>query len=286
MKKVNCFFWTTLLFTALLQSSFAQNKEITVTGKVTDTSGTAIPEAMVVLGSGLTNINTDTVYTGNNGTFNTKVTVNQNAYGIMYRISKSGYNTKSGYGLIDTAGNTVDLGTVVLDHGITQDITVTGRVIDSVTGDPIENALVRLSTSLSIIDTLYDSTYTGSDGKFSHVMNPDMWIQPRLLYLVTKDGYLPNYGIEKIQGTTVALGDIKLQKESVSITHPTTAVKSSNGRGWIALYSLRGQLLYSGKEVPIHHLVSRSVINKAQPIIEVHKRGNKKIYRKNILLRE
>lgn len=284
MKKVYYLFWTTLLFASLLQSAFGQDKEITVTGKVTDTAGTAIDQAMVILGSGLVSSG-DTVYTGNDGSFNTKITVNQNAYGIMYRISKTGFNAKTGYGMIDSTSNTVDLGTVVLTKGISQNITVSGRVVDSATGAPIENALVRLSTTISIVDTIYDSAYTDKDGKFSKEMAPGIWIQPRLLYLVTKDGYLMKYGTEMIQGTTVDLGDIKLMKDPVSIALPNTLIKSQFTPNSITLYSLKGQLLYTGNELHLHTLLKRGIVN-AQPVIAVYKQGNREVYRKSILLKE
>jgi hypothetical protein len=284
MKKVYHLFWTALLFASLIQPAFGQDKEITVTGKVTDTAGTAIPEAMVVLGGGIM-ITGDTAYTGNDGCFNTKINVNQNAYGIVYRISKSGYITKTGYGMIDSTNNTADLGTVALAKGISQKITVTGRVIDSTTGVSIENALVRLSTMQLITDTIYDSAYTDKDGKFSHEMDPSTWVTPRLLYLVTKDGYQPKYGTANIVGTSVDLGDIRLAKDPVSIAHPNTILKSNITPTGIALYSLRGQLLFSGKEVHLPALVAQGIVN-AQPVIAVYKQGNKEIYRKSILLKK
>lgn len=285
MKKVYYLFWTTLLFTSLLQSAFGQDKEITVSGKVTDSAGTAIPEAMVVMGTGLTNY-ADTAYTANDGNFTKKIMVNQNAYGIMYQISKTGFSSKTGYGIIDST-NTVDIGTVVLSSGISQKITVTGRVIDSTTGDPIEEALVRLSTTLWITDTLYDSVYTDKEGKFSHQMDAGNLTgqQPRLLYLVTKSGYLQKYGLQLIQGVSIDLGDIKLMKDPVSIS-PTISIKKSQGDGTcMAIYSMKGQLLYSGKKINLNTLIARGIV-RTQPVIVSHQQNHEKMNSKKILLKE
>lgn len=286
MKKIKHLSVAIVVIAALFQTSFGQDKEVAVSGSVTDSAGTAIADAMVILSSGISvdPLSADTVYTATDGSFTKKVTVNQNAYGIAYRVLKDGYTTRFGYGAVDST-NIVDLGTIILAKGNSQKITVSGRVLDSITGTPIEKAMVRLSGTVSITDTVYDSVYTDTDGKFSHEVTVGPWIgiQSRLIYLVTRDGYESKYGNEMIQGTSIDLGDIKLFKNSVSITYNNPTGGTLAGQNTIDVFSIKGQLLFSGKESNFKKQLLKNMAH-SQPLIIRYRINKKLMYQKKIIL--
>ncbi len=278
MKNIKHISFAIMVTVALFHYSFGQDREVIVSGSVTDSAGEVIAKAMVILTSGMsvTPVSADTVYSTTDGNFTKKITVNQNAYGIAYRVLKDGYTTRIGYGDIDST-TIVDLGIIILAKTKYQKITVSGRVLDSTSGTPIENAVVRLSKTVSVVDTLYDSIYTNVNGEFSCKVEIAVLtgIQPRLAYLVTKKGYTQKYGAEIIQDSTIDLGDIKLLRNSVSISFKGMTGGTSAGPNHIDVFSIKGQLLFSGNESDFKKQLSKSMAY-SQPII-IRYRMNKEI---------
>lgn len=276
-----------LLILGIVIFANAQDKKVTVLGTVADTAGNPIDSAIVLITKDSISVNPefDTAYTGSDGNFSKEITVNDNAIGIRYAVSKKGYQTKWGYGQI--TGNTCNLGTIVLykSGSGTRTIHVFGSVYDQKTDLPVNEALVMLSTSGNIVDPP-ESTYTGTDGTFYKAMEIDSsgvgQVAPLLVYRVEKDGYNPANGSERIQKDTVDLGKITIMPDPMPIENGnpvsfTVAVPNN-----IAIYSIKGQLIYTGFEMNLDKLIHLGIISQSQPIIITYKLNNEVLFRKKI----
>lgn len=262
-------------------------KEITVSGTVSDTAGNPIDSATILITRDTISVNPtfDTIYSGPDGNFSKEVRVNDNAIGVAYAASKRGYQTKYGYGQI--TGTTCNLGTIVLrkSGSGTRTVHVLGSVFNARTNQPVGGALVILTTSGNIIDPP-DSAYSGYDGSFYKAIEIDSsgigQVAPQLLYRVEKDGFLPAQGRERIRTDTVDLGKIDIEPDPTSIENGnpvsfTVAVPNN-----IAIYSLKGQLIYSGTEMNIDRLVHLGIISRSQPMIITYNLNNNVLLRKKV----
>ena len=160
-------------------------------------------------------------------------------------------------------------------------IPVVGTVVDSVTSSPIENALVLL---FDVNDTsqnpVPDTAYTDSDGKISGTVNCFVsWIGdtilPNVTYTAYKDKYNEKSGTGEIDtsggimNAKINLGTIELAPEIISIKYFQTPIQK-NAANSIAIYSLKGQLLYTGKEIDLRIFRSKG-ITRFQPLIICYK---------------
>ena len=152
-------------------------------------------------------------------------------------------------------------------------ITVTGKVVDSVTSDSINGATVMLSVltltqegelygllatgtpTNALIDTLLhmnlkiDTVYTDVHGAFSHQMQIDP-TDALIGCVAAKPGYQTGYGIAFITNyvatTSVTVSTIKLKSNSSGILAASKPLPAQVRANNMTIYSLRGQQLYSG----------------------------------------
>lgn len=199
--------------------ALSQGVKKTVTGKVVDQgSQQGLEGVLIVLSTGVQDpvtgkitipVSIDSAYTDVNGVFTKDITVDQNAYGITYKITRYGYQAKNGYSLFTTA-TTLDLGTISLTPWQIRKITVTGTVLDTSTGNPVPQALVTLKTS-NIGIGKKDTVYADDKGNFKIEIDvTGNQITPILYYSVEKKGYLTKTGQAPILGLIVDLGKIFL----------------------------------------------------------------------------
>ncbi len=166
--------------------------------------------------------------------------------------------------------------------GPAKDIVISGNVVDSVSGDPISDAVVvLLSNAGTGVDTL-DTLFTDVSGGFSAtvtVADDAMMV----ICVVIKEGYVINIGYGMIQSDNVDLGTIKLITD--------TPIKYVNLTGFkkglhaipnnVVLYSLKGQILYSGTDLSLRSILPHG-INRSQPLIAFYKFNNTFVYMKKI----
>jgi hypothetical protein len=95
-------------------------------------------------------------------------------------------------------------------------ITISGTVVDSVTGLPVQDAIVLLFDTQSLnIDTSnlstlpFDTAFTAANGTFSRTITAPQ-TNLILVYAVTKTGYSLYYSGTALLSTTVNLGTIKI----------------------------------------------------------------------------
>ena len=160
-------------------------------------------------------------------------------------------------------------------------VPVAGTVVDSVTGSPIEGAMVILiDANDTSSNPTTDTAYSDSDGKISDTVNCYVeWtgniVLPNVNYTASKDKYVDKSGTGEIDtsggimNTKINLGTIELAPVNISIKHFVTPVQK-NSANRIAIYSLKGQLLYTGKEMNLQALRSKGVI-RFQPLIICYK---------------
>jgi hypothetical protein len=67
-----------------------------------------------------------------------------------------------------------------------------------------------------------------------------------LTYLVSKNGYFPAFGQQAISGKTLDIGIIRLKSSGQGIIVSNNVIGKPVALHTVALYSVRGQLLYSG----------------------------------------
>lgn len=277
----------TSLVLGIFSSVIGVEKEVTVLGTVADTAGNPIDSAIILISKDTlsTNPKFDTAYTGSDGNFSKEISVNDYAVGIRYAASKKGYQTKYGYGQI--TGNTCNLGTIVLNKsGVgTRTVHVFGSVFNARTNQPVNEALIILTTSGNITDPP-DSAYSGNDGTFYKAIEIDSsgigQVAPMLHYRVERYGFMPASGSERIRTDTVDLGKIDINPDPASIENGnpvsfTVAVPNN-----IAIYSLKGQLIYSGTEINLDKLAHLGIIARSRPMIISYKLNNEVLFRKKV----
>jgi protocatechuate 3,4-dioxygenase beta subunit len=148
-------------------------------------------------------------------------------YGI--RVHAAGYTTASVGNLRVQAGRETSAGTIVLTSGAS----LTGRVVDAHTGEPLQGARVRTM----VFRGLNQTSITDARGSF-RLANVSA---ERLTIQASRRGYLTELvsGILPVSGTETDMGIIRL--EPVDGTEPDAfkyagmgaVLKTENGRLWI-----------------------------------------------------
>lgn len=261
-----------------------------MTGSVVDTADQPIAGAYILLIDDTANIqDADTVVSTQDGSFSKEIDVLSTALVIFYGAVKPGYTLKTGVGII-LLGK-VNLGKIVLQKagGVTVPVKVSGVVLDSLTQNPVEGALVQVSVIGAGLSNP-DSVLTGTDGKFSITIAADTTststIQSRAVILVRKDGYQLKQGNKLLEGnTTVDMGTILLSKVISAINNYLFFSKSTivSQAKVMEVYSLRGQQLYCGKPMHPVEVLKNSSLPVAQPCIITYKKDNKVIYSHKVM---
>lgn len=275
------------LILGMFSSAIGIEQEINVLGTVSDTGGKPVDSAIILITRDTISVSpmSDTIYSGPDGNFSKKIRVNDDAIGVAYAASKRGYQTKYGYGRI--TGTTCNLGTIVLrkSGSGTRTVHVFGSVFNATTNQPVNEALVILTTSGNITDPP-DSAYSGNDGSFYKAIKIDSsgisQVAPQLQYRLEKEGFLPAHGRERIRTDTVDLGKITITPNPTSIENGnpisfTVAVPNN-----IAIYSMKGQLIYTGPEMNLEKLINLGIVSRSRPIIISYKLNNEVLFKKKI----
>ncbi len=258
---------------AFFFSSFG--KDITVTGTVVDTADNKIEGALVRLTSRMIGLDYDSVLTDADGKFSKKMTVRDNDRRISYIASKNGYQNAMGNKGIDSS-SIIDLGKIVLRKGggVGRTVTVTGRVVDSGSNEPIENARVVLST-INVLNP--DTVNTNRSGRFSASVEipASGSTNPIIIYAVFMENYNPKVGQKAVTLLPmVDLGTIKLIKSSVGINSvPRLKGGVSLKPNKLEIYTLKGQMIYSGL-IKNHNFPYSLCISPQQPLIIRYKRND------------
>lgn len=274
-------------------------KKITVTGIVIDSSlnvfENPVANAMVILSAGklVDTLNImigqfDTVFTDNKGQFTKIIEINNDIARVLYRVSKTGYITKTGFGLIDDNSNIVDMGKIFLSLEQVIKVLVKGRILengDDIVFKPVADAMVLLSKYGLVIEPNYDTVFTDKLGKLSTyvIIKDGTGILPlQIAYIISKEGYARKSGTGKVVNDVADFGDILIDKLPVSIHHINSIKTTSITQKRIAIYSLKGQLLYEGSKINADLLRAKGVFNN-QTLIITNKQNNKIINTKNIV---
>lgn len=253
-------------------------KRITSHGRVVDGAGNPLSGVTVLLSGGviidtvyLVNGPYDSAVTDYQGNFSKDMRINSDLFRIIYLAGKKGYRTVRGFKEIIGISNKVNIGTITLPAPTNRKVTVLGKVVDIKTGAPVTDALVTASSS-SIVVTDLDSAFTNQQGNFTITIDIDNSgiVKPVVTYGVYKLGYFPKNGTARELKDTVNLGTIKLTDDGTPITQ--YPVLGSHKPDNMAVYSLKGQLLYSGKIIDIRkRLIARFG---RQPVVIFYKKDN------------
>jgi hypothetical protein len=279
-----------LLILAMACISSAQNtRTITVTGTVVDSvTGQPVPGALIVLVdtntlnldiNALGSLHLDSAFSGTDGTFRYSMTVSSGNMLLIFGVIKQGYQFY--YNLNAILGNTVNLGTIRLkpaDASSKDTITVTGTVVDSVTNQPLANALVAMS-GLGGLDTAGNTVLTNASGTFSkQIIITKLNNSSIVAYMVTRIGYTMRVGQRTATSRQLDLGTILLVPTGAAIVPRGSLSFNAKTADRMHVYSLSGKLLYAGPVLPI-----ASVMRKHHGAIIIDlKRNNKIVDRKQV----
>jgi hypothetical protein len=287
------FFVGTLFCAASAQIS----RTITVTGTVVDSAtGAPVPGALVLLldttasvlsidletlMNSLGNWKLDSAFSGADGSFSGSMSVSSGNMLLVYGVLKQGYQFYYFLTTIPPGANSVNIGTIRLkanDASAKDTITVSGKVVDSVTNQPIGGALVAMS-GLGGIDTAGNRVLTNTDGTFSkQVIISKLNNSSIVAYVATAVGYTPKVGQGTAANKVLDVGTILLVSAGSAVVQGRgmSFVKKSADR--MAVYSLTGKLLYAGPVLPLE-----SVMRKHRGAIIVDlKRNSTVVERKKI----
>lgn len=290
MNKILTITFISLLSTALLFS--ALGKDITVTGKVVDTTGAGIADAIILLTGDAealsnpldSNVNIDTAFSGSDGSFTKTVTVPDNAFLLYYGVAKSNYKLKMGIGMI--VSNTAALGNIELVIETFIPVTFTGTVKDSLSGTPLPGALVILTTIHGILDSVFDSVVTDVQGYFAVEMEigegDTGLLAPRGIYMAYANGYESKMGVEVLEQDKIEFGDILLKKLIDPIIYNPTIKSFRKLPNNIIVYTLKGQVIYRGREMNLEKILTNR-LTRSQPVVVHFKRDKTVLYNRKIL---
>ena len=235
-------------------SGFA--KTLPVKGVVkAEATNLPIDSAMVVLFEGSPSMSTmpstfDTIFTKSDGTFQKTITISDTAGGLISGVYKTGYLAKTAFKLFVTGiPNSVDLGTILLKTiaDAKDTLQVKGLVIDSITKQPLQDAIIVVTSGL-IGDITIDSIPTGADGRFDekipYIKNSPLFNE--MIYIASKTGYVTKGGRKAIpQNQIVDLGTIELYNPNIAIKN--TVIKLIRSKPThVAIYTLNGKMIYKG----------------------------------------
>lgn len=215
-----------------------------------------IDSAMVVLFEGSMSMTGapatfDTVFTKADGTFQKTITISDTAKGMISAVYKTGYLAKTAFKPFLTGiPNSVDLGTILLKTtaDAKDTLQVKGLVIDSITKQPLENAIIVVTSGL-LGDISIDSISTGADGRFNekipYIKNSPLFNE--MIYFASKTDYAQKGGRKAIPANEIVdLGTIELVKQSIQIKNPfikLIQIKPTH----IAVYTVHGKMLHRGR---------------------------------------
>lgn len=185
------------------------------------------------------------VFTDTEGMFCLKVTLSNDPNDqVFWMVSDSGYYSESGR--VTMAMDSVQQTIIVNPIGSLR-LQVRGKVIDSITRMPIENAKVVLTTSFH--DAKPDSSYTVKDGTFagSVQLGTVSSAIPALSYRIIADGYTPVSKYMNIgSSSSFDLGELALLKD---YTASRTFTRSPSNRRDVIVrraFTLNGRTLPNG----------------------------------------
>jgi hypothetical protein len=254
-------------------SSFAAAPSFTFKGTVINSDGDPEPGVMIVLsftGVAATddNLAGDTVCTDTHGVFAKSVAYNSSSipadsFVVLYILcQKTGYIKTNGW-LYVKANDTIDLGVRHLVDCVFKDIALTGKIVDSTTGNGISGAKLNCCTMTSGMvgdETCYyfspwDTFTSGGDGTIAgtlHALQDGITI----IYSAQHNNCVTTTGNVPLQasGGERTLDPIKMRSNNVTVRHGLPTVRNAdNGRqDAVAVYSLNGACLYrQSKGIPV-----------------------------------
>lgn len=255
MKKYHSLLMVGLCIVSMACTIFGRT--IVVSGMVIDSiSGDPVSKAHVLfIGlsslsadlSDLSKVKVDSTYSNTDGTF--KDTISTDASILLYGATKDGYELTWNNKML-LFSSQVNIGTIKLYPTGTapkDTFMVSGTVVDSVTGKPIDGALVIMS-GMSLSITGGDTVLTASNGTFSkQAIVSRTGPFAVLIYAVSKPGYVTHIGQNQPSGKQVNLGSIELAPGGTGVVLPqrVTALyqRSANTMG---VFTLSGKRLYAG----------------------------------------
>lgn len=259
-----------------------QSTNVTITGKVIDANTSdPISGATVIISTGFgQGIESDTLKTDSNGEINGSISLDSSAYGIAYSISADGYAISNSYAMVSS--NTIDIGTVELtpNSEITPDtVIIKAQVYYTGTETAVENSdLLMYAPSGFELDSFnYDNpdiqTLTSnSEGNISGYFFVESSNQNQfniLRYALTLKDSKSNEGTSFIQGDTVDLGVLYIDKPNTPISFNAQIKIDKSQIDQVQVYTLNGQLIYSGKTLDLIKIKNTGIsVNQQLLIVE------------------
>lgn len=240
-----------IFFMGIIFISAAQ-QNISIKGKVVDDQGAPVGLAHVTLTdadtAGGNEPSNDTVFTKNDGTFQKKITISNNAQYVVYIVIHKDFKVKTGAKF--PISNEMDCGTISMESFLPSDtLSISGVAQDKNTNEPLENAMVILSVA-SLVPGFPDTTYTDNNGKFSHTMPGSLEgvgpVEPLVRCHISKANYETVKDSVKPTALTVDFGIMQLVPENQSILPDLTPLLKSGYQPTMILFTLKGQTLFQG----------------------------------------
>jgi 5-hydroxyisourate hydrolase-like protein (transthyretin family) len=229
-----------------------------VSGTVTaSASGDPIPGATVTvrLVAGLGDEQTATATTDDDGNYAIAMVNENSAIFGGVAVSADGYATaERQLNIHNPDDGNADRYTrdFALDVASYDSLVVIGRVLDSATSEPLQNAWAVVSYRMGGIagETVTDSVQTGSDGRFSLLMEVQtmpMGVQ----WTIRLAGYTEQSGNQTVANNDTAdIGTVDLAETPTSGHDFISQARLPVTRlGGVAVYSLDGRLLFSATDV-------------------------------------
>jgi hypothetical protein len=214
-------------------------------------------QSIILNGFDMNKLQFDSMSTASNGSFSLTVGSNMT---IFYSVVKAGYAVYINYCQLLQPTATVRLDTirlVPLNLAAKDTLNVSGKVIDSATRTGIPGALIGMSGA--DLDTVGKTVIADANGNFSSkvVITKVSGLSMSIIgYIAYKQGYSQAMGTKLVLTKVVNLSTISLLSTSVRWTQ-RQAYARSNPTG-MALYSLNGRMLYSGRVAPLNRVIDRS----------------------------
>ncbi|MBN2036059.1 MAG: carboxypeptidase regulatory-like domain-containing protein [Chitinispirillaceae bacterium] len=221
----------TVFLVGIISTYFAAVHGAVVTGLVTDTAGNLIQGAVVTLtpiDTGARSPSIDT--TDNVGSFRfDSVTAARYPAVFQIRAVKEGYNASSPQRVtIDSSNSAIGVNIELIPR--VPGVRISGNVTDSVTGSPIEGALIVLRPAIIIQDQVarqLDSAITDQNGVYAlDSVQPGSYAM-----LASADGYVPKTATNVRVGNSPIIRNFELAQERRSEIVGTVASDSSSGPG-------------------------------------------------------
>ncbi len=251
----------------------AAEKTVTVSGKITDNATSQpIPQAMVLLFAVSTIAidmnhladflksvkNIDTVFSNADGSFSDSLKASQDAIGVVCVPLKQGYQMDYHATLLSPTIKTVNFGAIKLEKSdlLPRDtIRVSGIVVDSATGIPLDNCWIVMS-GFESWDTAGNTVFTGGNGAFSkQVIIAGTSSTKTLLFFASKTGYENTGGQLQVSGKQVDLGTIKLSKPGAGVKGGSRSLFRAQAVTSMNAYGVNGRLLYAGPVLALHAIL-------------------------------